>query len=319
MSVLKQFESGVQDFVLYLTLQRNLSPHSVRAYRADLATFLAWLGEQTEPELQEARPDWLRGLPYEYSQWLSQKTLARTSIARKLSALRTFFKYLLREQVFALGELSLQFQAPKPARHLPDFLTPEEVLQCENTIMSRKHQLKDISPIECRNLLTISLLFSSGLRVSELIGLNIGDIQFEDNALKVMGKGRKERIAFYSDATAQMLTHYLHHAWPVLADATVRNNLPVFLNYQGKRLTTRSVHRMLQAVAQKAKLTKSISPHTFRHSFATCLLNRGVDLRIVQELLGHASIRTTQIYTHLTTERLRTAYLKAHPRARQTV
>jgi integrase/recombinase XerC len=321
-AIAAQFESGLQDFVLTLTLQRQLSPHSIRAYKQDLATFLTWLETVSNdmPAEPEARLQWLRGLPFAYSHALSERNLARSSVARKLSALRTFFKFLLREQIFALGELSLQFQAPKPSRYLPDFLTPEEVAKLEAVIKPPRLSLDDMAPdmvpIDCRNLLIVSLLFSSGLRVSELCGLSIEDIQWDDNALKVTGKGRKQRISFFSDATASVLKAYLTHAWPVLAGETLKNAGPVFLNYQGKRLSPRSVHRMLQGVAKDAKLDKSISPHTFRHSFATCLLNRGVELRLVQELLGHASIRTTQIYTHLSTERLRAAYLKAHPRAR---
>lgn len=308
------FETTAPDFLTYLSVQRNLSTHSLRAYDIDLRHFIAFLKTKLQSETSHSIPyaQWLRQLPYQYSQLLTQSSLARSSVSRKLSALRTYFKYLLREQYFGFGELSLQFEAPKPAKHLPDFLHPEEITLLETSILENK-SLKDLSPLMLRNLLIIKLLFSSGIRVSELTQLKWHDLNLETHEMKVLGKGKKQRITFFSEPCSLILQYYQEHTWPILAEKEFDDEAFVFLNYQGKNLSARSVHRMLCELVKKTKLSKTISPHTFRHSFATHLLNNGMDLRLVQELLGHANIRTTQIYTHVTTDRLRSAYLKAHP------
>ena len=173
------------------------------------------------------------------------------------------------------------------------------------------------NPIDLRNLLIVELLFSSGLRVAELVQIRLGDIAIAEGEVRVIGKGRRERITFISETALVYLQKYLTTAYPALAEKPAQADSPILLNYKGEPLTTRSVHRLLVHIARDAGLTKTISPHTFRHSFATHLLNHGVDLRVVQELLGHVSIRTTQIYTHVTTERLKRAYLMAHPRAQR--
>ena len=314
-NALTTFESTIKDFLSYLSVQRNLSKHSLRAYEIDLKNFVAFIKttftEQAPENIHYAT--WLRQLPYDYSQALTQSNLARTSVSRKLSALRTYFKYLLREQYFGFGELSIQFEAPKSNKHLPDFLHPDEITKLENNLMGSTKHYTQLSPLQLRNIIIIKLLFSSGIRVSELCALQWQDLNFEAHEVKVLGKGRKQRITFFSAECGILLQYYQQKAWTVLSEKAATETDHVFLNYQGQRLSTRSVHRMLSEIAHTTQLSKTISPHTFRHSFATHLLNSGMDLRLVQELLGHANISTTQIYTHITTDRLRSAYLKAHP------
>jgi len=299
-------------FLDHLSLQRNLSGNTSRAYQNDLDGFLTWLETQS---LDFTQPDTLRRLPGQYSQSLHQSHLAKSSIARKLSALKMFFRFLIREQYFQLGELNLQFFGPKQSKKLPVFLTVQELERMKQAVMQNAGHWEALNPIDLRNLLMLEFLFSSGLRVAELVQARVGDVLLEEGEVRIIGKGRKERISFISHTAITYLKRYLATAFPELKGRSAIMEDAIFLNFRGKPLTTRSVHRLLCQMAEDAELVQQISPHTFRHSFATHLLNHGVDLRVVQELLGHASIRTTQIYTHVTTERLKKAYLKAHPRA----
>lgn len=311
--ILEQFEAGLADFLLHLSLQRDLSPNTLRAYEKDLNGFLEWLKTETDL-LQEA--DGLRRLPNRFIQFLHQGDLAKSTMARKLSALKTYFKFLLKTQYFEIGELTLQFQGPKQLKKLPDFLSVEEVNMLKTFVMGPDKAWMALDHLQMRNLLIIELLFSSGLRVAELAQLKVSDVDTDLGEIRVLGKGRKERITFLSHDALRYLQHYLQHAFTRLTHCEKARSGDIILrNYLGKPLTTRSIHRLLAELAQEAGLQKPISPHTFRHSFATHLLNHQVDLRVVQELLGHVSIRTTQIYTHVSTERLKKAYLMAHPRA----
>ncbi len=316
-SLLHRFAEGREEFLASLSLQRDLSSNTLRAYSKDLEGFVRWLEDQSRSV--EVDLAWLQRAPGQFTQHLHSQNLAKSSIARKLSALKMFFKYLIKEQFFELGELSLQFQAPKQLKKLPEFLTPEELLQMKLAVTGSIADWRQLEPIALRNLLILEFMFSSGVRVAELVQLQVGDIMMGEGEIRIMGKGRKERISFISQEALQYLEEYLLKAYAALAGHAPRPGDTVFLNYKGQALTTRSVHRLLCQIAKEAGITKAISPHTFRHSFATHLLNHGVDLRVVQELLGHVSIRTTQIYTHVTTERLKAAYLKAHPRAQRTL
>ncbi len=313
-SVLERFKDGREAFLTNLSVQRDLSPNTLRAYSKDLDLFIDWFSQ-----LDVIEPDDLRRVPGQFSQFLNSQQLAKSSIARKLSALKMFFRFLIKEQIFELGELSLQFQGPKQLKKLPDFLSPEEVRLMKETVCPASLGWKQLEPIALRNYLMLEVLFTSGVRVAELVQIKVDDIDTEDGELRILGKGRRERISFISQAALELLECYLETAYPVLTQSSAKPGSTVFVNYQGEPLTTRSVHRLLSQITKAAGLKKKISPHTFRHSFATHLLNNGVDLRVVQELLGHVSIRTTQIYTHVTTERLRQAYLKAHPRSMQRI
>lgn len=312
---LKRFSQGCEEFLSHLGLHRDLSANTLRAYGKDLEMFMAWF--QTLEDFS-AEPEDMRRLPNLYIQYLHGQQLAKSSVSRKLSALKMFFKYLLKEQWFELGELSLQFQGPKQLKKLPEFITPQELQKLKQTVSSGSSGTwRDLDPLSLRNLLILEVLFSSGVRVAELTRLRVADISREEGEVLVLGKGRRERITFISQEAMDILDVYLSQAYPALAEGAAKPHSLIFINYKGEPLTERSVHRMLTELAREAGLSKRLSPHVFRHSFATHLLNHGVDLRVVQELLGHVSIRTTQIYTHVTTDRLKQAYLKAHPRALQ--
>jgi integrase/recombinase XerC len=322
-----RFEEGAAAFVDYLDVARSLSPHTLRAYRTDIAEFLRWLPlyHETEPDgstrdetgapggagvIGRACSHRLADVSTAYMNALSGRTLSKTSLARKGSALKTFFKFLIKERYFEEGALSVGFHRPKLGRRLPDFLTVQDV----DALLDVLGWEPD-SPLTRRNRAIIEVLFSSGIRVGELVGLNIEDFDAERAELRIRGKGGRERIAFVSRRAVDALAAYLR-IWPSLSGHAPRAEHPLILNRDGERLDVRSVRRFLLALGQETGITRPLHPHAFRHGFATHLLNHGVDLRIVQELLGHVSIRSTQIYTHVSTERLKRAYLQAHPRAR---
>lgn len=300
------FRMGLDAFCDHLAVNRNLSQNTVRAYRRDGEEFTAWLDVlQAEKTIKPAE------VPGRFMSHLSRRGLSKTSIARKLSFLKTFFRFLMKERYMAEGALPTAFHRPKLQKRLPEFLTRTEVERLLEAVAAQP-----ASPLRLRNLAIIHVLFSSGIRVGELVHLDIEHVGLEQSELRVYGKGGRERISFFSRSALSALEAYLS-VWPNLAGRAADPAAPLFLNSSGTRLNVRSVRRMLDAAGEAAGIEKSLHPHIFRHSFATHLLNNGVDLRVVQELLGHASIRSTQIYTHLGTERLRAAYLKAHPRAGQ--
>jgi integrase/recombinase XerC len=305
-------DAWLTSFLNYLSLNRHLSDHSLRAYRRDIQDFLLWAQPQqalTAFDPQDASA---------YLHYLGLKQLSKASVARKVSALKTWFKYLMREG--HQEALPLGFSAARKPQRLPRFIVPEQVthiLKYLDTLGPER--TSPDKPITLRNAAVVALLFSSGIRVAELVGLNVGDVDFDTRTLRVTGKGNRERIAFMSQEACDRLRRWLKE-WPMVWAGKPRNQPmdddPIFLNYQGVRIETRSVHRMLVQLGNTLQLP--LTPHVFRHSFATHLLNQGVDLRMVQALLGHVSIRSTQIYTHVSTERLRQAYLSAHPLANES-
>ncbi len=322
---LSPFIEGAEAFLDYIALTRNLSPHTVRAYTRDIREFMAWLEEWLQLHLTEISEGYesplsviregevFRGISGDFILYLNTRQVSRSTIVRKTSALRTFFKFLIKERYFDSESLPTNFQRPRLQKKLPHFLSESEVTQLKTALLKGLNTPEDV--LRYRNLAIIEILFSSGIRVSELTALNFGDVLWEEGELHVLGKGGRERISFVSVEALSYLRRY-KEGWPTLLKGkqpVARS--PVFLNYKGERISSRSVARMLLAIGKEAKLEKTLHPHMFRHSFATHLLNHGIDLRVVQELLGHVSIRSTQIYTHVTTERLRKAYLDAHPRA----
>lgn len=306
----ERFAEGVTAFLSHLDVSRGLSPHTLRAYQSDIAHFQEWLpGFMAERGQEGISGTSLHDLPSAYISHLSALNLSKTSMARKGSAIKSFFKFLMKDRYFKENDLPLIFPRPKLPRRLPEFLSPDEI-QTLLTAVARTPN----SPLKLRNRAIIELLFSSGIRVGELIALNWEHVQWEQAEFRILGKGNRERMAFASQRAMDALSAYAD-SWEELGGKPSAFNDPLFLNKDGGRLNVRSVHRLLNELGQAAGLDKPIHPHVFRHSFATHLLNHGVDLRIVQELLGHISIRSTQIYTHISTERLKRAYLKAHPRA----
>jgi len=282
----------IDRFLRYLEIEKNYSVHTLLNYGIDLKGFQAFLGS-TEIE----KVDYL--LLRKYMAGLKEKNMRQKTVSRKLSCLRSFFRFLCREGYLKNNPV-LTLMSPKRDKILPLFLTEEEMTQLiESPKLDNELGMRDRAIFET--------FYSTGMRVSELVGLDIADVDFISGVVKVMGKGKKERLLPIGDKAIESIRKYL--------DKREKQVDTLFLNKNHKRITDRGVRCILSRYIRLLSFNKGISPHKIRHSFATHLLNRGADLRSVQELLGHANISTTQIYTHLTTERLKNVYDKAHPRA----
>jgi tyrosine recombinase XerC len=290
----------IEDFKLYLEIERNLSPHTVLAYYNDLFNFLCWVGARDPQDLNyKDLRIYLADIQY--------KNYSRTTTSRKIASIRTFYRYLYREKLIKTNPAD-NIKSPRKVKNLPKFLTDSEVEQIFDTINTS-------ATFGYRDRTIFELLYATGMRISELCNLDIADINFEGQEITVFGKGGKERIVLISNRAKGFLEEYLEKIRPELITSNSSNNA-VFINHTGYRLQQRSIRRSLESIVNSLILPKKVSPHVFRHSFATKLLEKGADLRVVQELLGHASISNTQIYTHVSTERLRQAYNSAHPRAK---
>lgn len=288
-------EKYIEKFMRYMEIEKNYSFHTLLNYRADLEDFRKFLAETP---LEKTDYLTLR----KYLAVLKEKNLGSRSVNRKLSSLRSFFKFLIRDGYLKTNP-ALILSSPKLDKHLPQFLTEEETARLIESALKKNE--KDERSLRDRAIL--ETFYSSGLRISELVGLNVSDLDFIGGIIKVMGKGKKERVVPVGDTAIAAIRKYL--------EKRKKQSEVVFLNKNGKRITTRGVRNIVFKYIKLAGIKQGVSAHTLRHSFATHLLNRGADLRTVQELLGHANLSTTQIYTHLTTERLKSVYDKAHPRA----
>lgn len=295
----------IAQFLRHLRVERNAAEMTIKSYREDLMAVWEYLTRLFErpPSPEQITPQHLRA----YVAALHEAGYARASIARRLASLRSFFRFLQREGVVASNP-ARPLRNPRPERKLPHFLTTTEIARLLAAPDRR-------TPMGLRDAAILETLYSAGLRVSELVGLNDTDIDWQAGLLRVRGKGRRERFAPLGRFALTALKRWL--AQRQLATSNPPGQTPVFVNKFGRRLTTRSVARMLEKYLVQTGLDRRTSPHTLRHSFATHLLNAGADIRSVQELLGHKSLATTQIYTHLSTSNLLGAYDKAHPRARQ--
>jgi len=288
-------------YVNYLVAERNVSPYTVRNYTTDLLGFFNFLKTKRVDSLKEVDRHVLRG----YLSHLMEQGFVKSSIARKLSAIRSFYRYLLREGVVSASPVA--DTSPKLDKRLPTFLTLEEI--------ERLLKAPDLSkPQGQRNRALLELLYASGLRVSELVSLNLAQVDLDTGEIRVRGKGSKERITLMGKPAINALTTYLNQGRPKLL--STRGSSALFLNRYGGRLTERSVQKTLEKYAKIANVGKRVHPHMLRHTFATHLLDGGADLRVVQELLGHANLSSTQIYTHVTKSRARKVYLAAHPMAK---
>ncbi len=290
-------------YINYLTAERNASRYTVRNYTHDLLDFFSYLKSREVASLNEVNKQVLRG----YLSQLVNDDFAKVSISRKLSAIRSFYRYLLREKLVASSPVAAT-SSPKLDKRLPDFLTPEETV--------RLLEAPDLAtPQGQRDRALMELLYASGLRVSELVSLDLGQINLNTGEIRVWGKGAKERMVLMGKPAAMALSTYLSHGRPRLL---AKKNNALFVNRDGGRLTERSIQRTLTKYARIAGISKRAHPHMLRHTFATHLLDGGADLRVVQELLGHANLVSTQIYTHVTKSQARKVYLSAHPLARET-
>ncbi len=284
----------LNEYASFLSNERNYSKKTVINYVNDIKQFLQFTKGQTGVSDAE-----IRG----FIESLNKRKLSRNSVIRKIIAVRNFYKYLIRNKKIQKNPFAY-ILTPKKEKKLPSFLTEEETAKLLDSI-----ETKDFSGLRDRTIL--ELIYSAGIRVSELTGLNIENIDFINEEIKVFGKGSKERIAPIGGAVLNLLKEYLKQLKTYDAGKTL------FINRNKGRLTPRSVEIMIIKYARRAGIEKKVTPHTLRHSFATHLLDRGADLRAVQELLGHANLSTTQIYTHLSIAKLKREYEKAHPRAKK--
>ncbi|MDI6827681.1 MAG: tyrosine recombinase XerC [Armatimonadota bacterium] len=297
----------VERFINHLQAVRNASPNTVRGYSTDIKQFLAFLSDEglgTDPSDVDSK------VIRRYMARLHRLGVGKTSSARKLSALRTFFKYLVRKGLIDSNPTT-GLSAQKLDKKLPKFLREEQI-----EALMQKPNLSD--PIGLRDRAILEVLYATGARVSEIVGINIQHLDLNRGEIRVFGKGSKERITFIGRAAQEAIGAYINFGRGKLLakrkDGASENAL--FLNRFGSRLTTRSVHRLIDKYFTDVSEEIKVSPHVLRHTFATHMLEHGADLRSIQELLGHSSISTTQIYTHVTSERLKEIYDQAHPRAK---
>ncbi|HMF38262.1 MAG TPA: tyrosine recombinase XerC [Isosphaeraceae bacterium] len=293
--------ASISSFLADLRAERQASSHTLRSYHDDMEIFSRYLEENqnegSDPTI--ADPARLR----RYSAWLNGQGYAASTIARRLASLRSFYRYLRRQGAVTTDPTS-GLRNPKQPQRLPRLLRIDDVIRLLDAIPVH-------TALGVRDRAMLETLYGGGLRVSELVGLNLDDIDFESDLVRVRGKGRRERLGPIGPMALRWINYYLPSRQPESAGEQA-----VFLNRYGTRLTTRSVGRLLEDHLARAGLTSAASPHTLRHSFATHLLDRGADLRSVQELLGHRNLATTQIYIHVTRDRLLHIYQEAHPRAR---
>ncbi len=294
----------LKQFLNYLEGGRGASPHTIRNYGIDLREFLGFLHKRS---LAEVDPLVVRS----FLAHLKSRGHSKATLSRKLAALRSFFKFLARENHLHSNPV-LGIATPKREKKLPQFLDEQEVTHLLEAPSGETWEAK-------RDRSILETLYSSGVRVSELVGLNRGDVDLLSGLVKVRGKGKKERIVPVGEKALAAVRGYMESLPSSLAKKNDGPEGSLFLNRSGSRLTDRSIRRLIVKYARRVSLKSGISPHTLRHTFATHLLDHGADLRSVQELLGHANLSTTQIYTHVTTRRLQEAYQQAHPRAGRKV
>ncbi len=292
----------IEGFKSYLSVEKNFSEHTLSAYCSDIVSFILWLDKTSciDVDFNKLR---------EYLHFIQRFDYKKTTIARKTASIRTFYKFLFRER-YIDSNPAISLSSPKRPKSLPKFLTTEEVEQILNNI-------KIETPAGFRNRVILELLWATGMRVSELSNLNFGDLNIEENEIRVFGKGAKERIVLISDRAKLYLQQYISTARKLIApeydNGIVNENSPLFINSTGFRLQNKTIRKAINEVVEKIELPKKVTPHVFRHSFATRLIENGADLRVVQELLGHAGISNTQIYTHISMKHLKDVYESAHP------
>lgn len=291
-------QKHIQSFLDYLKSEKNASTHTVKNYSVDLREFSSFFKDRS---LREMTHFDIRA----FLAHLKERSFTKSTISRKLACLRSFFKYLARENEMNDNPAS-SIATPKREKRLPVFLDQDEISKLLEAPSANLWEEK-------RDRAILETLYSSGLRVSELVGLNHEDVDFFSGLLRVRGKGKKERIVPVGQVAVNVVQDYLKVKAPKEIDSGLKKSL--FINRSGGRLTDRSVRRMILKYTRRIGLKKEVSPHTLRHSFATHMLDRGADLRSVQELLGHENLSTTQIYTHVSTRRLKEAYDASHPRA----
>lgn len=297
-------KQDLENFKSYILVEKNFSKHTAKAYYSDILSYLIWLDET---ECENVNFTKMR----EYLHFIQKFNYKKTTVARKIASIRTFYKYLFREKKVENNPAE-NLISPKRPKSLPKFLSMNEIEQILSNINID-------TPAGYRNRAILELLWASGMRVSELSGLNFGNLNLENNEITVFGKGSKERIILITDRAKSYLQGYIDYARSMIAKGytlePITDTTPVFINKTGYRLQTRMIRNVINEIVEKIELPKKVTPHMFRHSFATHLIENGADLRVVQELLGHASISNTQIYTHISMQHMKEVYNETHPRA----
>lgn len=290
----------ISEFLSFLKHEKNASPHTLAGYGRDLRQVAAYLKER-EVRWDKAGNVLLRGFLAE----LHEKKRKKSTIGRKLAALRSFYDFCVRKKWVTENPAKI-LATPKQEKKVPSFLSEDEAAALLDLPKTGK-------PLDLRDKAILELFYASGIRVSELVGVETGDLHFGERLVRVRGKGKKERIVPFGRKAREALEAYLRARPQLTGNAGAE--AAVFLNYRGGRLTTRSVERMVHKYIRRTAVARKISPHSLRHSFATHLLGRGADLRVIQELLGHSSLATTQKYTHVDLKQLLEVYKKSHPRS----
>ena len=292
--------SKINEFIVYITNQKKYSLNTIKNYKIDILEFYDYIIGKQENYLK-VDYNFIKG----YLMVLYDKKLSRNSIARKLSSLRSFYKYLFNNEFIEMNPFKY-VSTPKKERKLPKYLGVEELEDIFNT--------PDIKlPLGQRNKVILEVLYATGLRVSELVNIKVSDIDFYRKEIKVMGKGSKERVVHFGDYAYEAIQLFIEDGRKNLLLKHNKTCEYLIINEKGNKITTRGVEKIINDIVKKASIKKHVSPHMLRHSFATHLLNEGCDILTVKELLGHESLETTQVYTHVSNERLRSVYLKCHP------
>ncbi|MHA6251306.1 tyrosine recombinase XerC [Oceanobacillus sp. CAU 1775] len=301
---MKSFVESCQNFVEYLQIEKNASPYTIQFYQKDLETFFQFLESESVEKLKDVDHQLIRL----YLTKMYDRKLSRKSVSRKISTIRSFYRFLEREdETYTNPFVHIHF--PKAEKKIPGFLYKEE--------LEKLFDVNDLTdPLGQRDQALLEILYGTGIRVSECQGLRLGDIDFSIGTIFVKGKGRKERYVPFGSYAEVALERYINEGRRTLLEKSKDSSKDVlFLNARGGPLTTRGIRHVLNKIVERAALTIHLHPHKLRHTFATNLLNEGADLRTVQELLGHESLSSTQIYTHVTKDHLRDVYMKTHPRA----
>ncbi|OLN22798.1 tyrosine recombinase XerC [Domibacillus antri] len=297
----KLFNNYTHSYFAYLQIEKNSSVHTIKNYRDDLEQFFMFMNEQHIKKVEDVTHQDARL----YLTGLHAQKMARASVSRKISALRGFYRFLMREEI-VMENPFLIVHRPKGTKKLPSFFYEEEMRELFETV-------QETDALSIRNKALLELMYGTGIRVSECTGLTLTDIDIDLGIILVRGKGGKERYVPFGSFAAEAVQSYVELSRPTLMKNA--NHSMLFVNYRGGPLTVRGVRHILTELIEKASLSGKIHPHMLRHTFATHLLNNGADMRTVQELLGHTSLSSTQMYTHVTKEHLQKTYMKHHPRA----
>lgn len=283
----------IDEFKKYIALEKKLSDNTLNAYLEDVNAFFVFLKKRKIT----------KAIIRDYLKYLDSLKYSKKTIARHISSLKNYYQFLY-DNNYIKDNYFITIKSPKLDKNLPNYLDFEDL-----------NKLLDIfdlnKPLELRNKLIIELFYSTGIRLTELVEIKISDIDFNQKTIRILGKGNKERIVYYGDVAKSLLDKYLDIRLNLLNG---KNNTNIFINNKGDSLTVSGVHNLFNQMVKKVCLKNHLSPHTLRHTFATHMLNEGADLKVVQELLGHTSLSTTSIYTHISNQRLRNVYLKTHPR-----